>query len=452
MKSPMNGRLSLAVVSVLIQTTMAQICTPESLYGYDYAYFVANQSTLDTIASECTSINGSILVSYNYTGPFYLPNIRNVSGDIQWYADSSHLYDRLDSADRYVTSPVSSISLPDLENIDGNLDLQYLYDLRNISAPKLSLVGHSVYVHYAYNVDLRSLQDAESIFIYGNLSSLRLESLQSVHQTLNICNKDECSSSLPPVSSLELFLLSLKSASYIDLEGRISTLAMPKLASVVGMERSPAWYSSKVFQLTTSGGPPLSLAFPRLNTVYGDIQAIGNIASLSMPEMIDTNMTLTVDAFDPLAIDLPLHRVRELELRGNISSVNLPNLRRASNGIYIYSDMALDCDAIREAIFRNVSISNGSRTCSAKEAESGSHGLSTSAKAGIGIGSGIAGIIILILIPLYILHRYREKERLKTVSEVELMPPSYQAAQQNRAPPPEYSPGEHGHVASLRGT
>ncbi|KAL5041446.1 hypothetical protein BDW71DRAFT_167529 [Aspergillus fruticulosus] len=431
---------------------MAQVCTPESLYGYDYAYYVTNQSTLDTIASECTSINGSILISYNYTGSFYLPSIRNITGDVQWYADSLYSYEYEGFSNRYVTSPVNSISLPDLEHIDGDLKLQHLYDLRNISAPKLSSVGHSVYVDYAYNVDLRSLQDAEYVSIYGNLSSLRLDSLQAVNQTLKICNKDECSSSLSPVSSLELFLLSLKLAGDIELEGRISTLTLPELTSIRGMETSPAWGSTTGFQLTTGGGRPLDLAFPRLNTVSGDIQVIGNIASLSMPEMIDTNMTLTVKAFDPLAIDLPIHRVRKLELRGNISSVNLPNLRGAYNGIYIHSNMALDCDAIREAIFRNVSIWTGSTICSAKEAEPESHGLSTSAKAGIGIGSGIAGMILLILIPLYILHRQREKERLKAVSEVELMPPSYQAAQQDRASLPEYSPGDHGHVVSPRVT
>ncbi|EAA64286.1 predicted protein [Aspergillus nidulans FGSC A4] len=118
-----------------------------------------------------------------------------------------------------------------------------------------------------------------------------------------------------------------------------------------GLETSPALQSSEGFQLTTAGGPPLNLVFPRLDTVYGRFQ-----------------------------------------------------------------------------------------TCSAKEAEPESHGLSTGDKAGIGIGSGFAGIIIFVLIPLYIRHRKKEKERLKAVSEVELMPPSYQAAQQDRASLPEYSP------------
>ncbi|KAL4763997.1 uncharacterized protein BDW70DRAFT_130160 [Aspergillus foveolatus] len=448
MRSSKNQRLFLAILFGLIATTMTQVCTPEILYGYDYAYYIANQSTLDNIASGCTSINGSIRISDKYTGSFYLPNIRNISGDIQWYADPSNFYEYMHSTGRYATSPVNSISFPDLEHIDGSLDLQYLYELRNISAPKLSIVRHSVTVDYAYNVDLRSLQHAEYASIYGNLSSLRLDSLQYVNQTLKICNKDGCSSSFSPVTSLELFLLSLKSATYVELEGRISTLAVPELTSVVGLESLPTGGFTKGFQLTTDGGPPLNLAFPRLDTVYGGIKVIGNIASLSMPEMIDTNMTLIVNAFDPLAIDLPLHQVRQLELRGNISSVNLTNLRRASDGIYIYSDMALDCDAIQEAIFQNVSISNGSRTCSAKEEESESHGLSASEKAGIGIGSAIAGITFFILIPLYIRHRQREKERLKAVSEVELMPPSYQAAQQDRAALPEYLPGEHRLVTS----
>ncbi|KAL4744264.1 hypothetical protein BDW72DRAFT_209140 [Aspergillus terricola var. indicus] len=414
---------------------MTQVCTPETLYGYDYAYYIANQSTLDNIASECTSINGSIRISNNYTGSFYLPNIRNISGDIQWYADSSNFYEYEHSIGRYDTSPVNSVSFPDLEHIDGSLDLQYLYDLRNISAPKLSMVGHSVNVDYAYNVDLRSLQHAKYAYICGNLSSLRLDSLQSVNQTLKICNKDDCSSSLSPVTSLELFLLSLKSATYIELEGRISTW----LTSVVGLESS-TWGSTDGFQLTTEGGPPLNVAFPRLDTVYGALKVIGNIASLSMPEMIDTNMTLIFWC----------QRHSLTKLCSN--SVNLSNLRRASDGIYIYSDMALDCDAIQEAIFQNVSISNGSRTCSAKEEESESHGLSTSEKAGIGIGSAIAGITLFILIPLYIRHRRREKERLKAVSEVELMPPSYQAAQQGRPALPEYSPGEHRLATSPRET
>jgi hypothetical protein len=140
------------------------------LYSYDYAYYVANQSTLDIIASECTSINGSIRISNNYTGSFYLPNIRNISGDIQWYADPSNMYEYRHSTGRFDTSPVNSISLPDLEHIDGSLDLQYLYDLRNISAPKLSMVGHSVNVDCAYNVDLRSLQHAKYAYIFGNIS------------------------------------------------------------------------------------------------------------------------------------------------------------------------------------------------------------------------------------------------------------------------------------------
>jgi hypothetical protein len=149
---------------------MAQVCTPEPLYGYDYTYYIANQSTLDTIASECTSINGSIQISSNYTGSFYLPNIQNISGDVHWYADTSYLFESADSATRSVTSSVNSISFPDLEHINGSLDLQYCYDLRNISAPKLSLVGHSVQVDYAHDVDLRSLQHAEYASIFGNLS------------------------------------------------------------------------------------------------------------------------------------------------------------------------------------------------------------------------------------------------------------------------------------------
>lgn len=52
--------------------------------------------------------------------------------------------------------------------------------------------------------------------------SLRLESLEEVPKDLNICTKDGCDRTSPSPSSIGLFLLSLKSAGSIDLQGKIS--------------------------------------------------------------------------------------------------------------------------------------------------------------------------------------------------------------------------------------
>ncbi|BCS25430.1 uncharacterized protein APUU_50141S [Aspergillus puulaauensis] len=444
----MKKKLLLALASRLLPTTAAQVCTPEPRYGEIYSYEIDNQSALDSLASECTSINGSVVIAYNYTGSVYLPNIRSIDGDLAWYPDS------LDQGSKTEDVKIFDlVSVPDLERLGGRLDVQSSFYFRNISVPKLSAVNGFVSIHHAHDVDLRSLRKAEQVYIRGNLSSLRLESLEEVPKDLNICTRDGCNGTGPSPSSIGLLLLSLKSAGSIDLMGTISNLALPKLTSVgpnlFSLDSDPA-----SFELTTEGGRPLNVSFPELDTVDGAMQLGGTIGSLSMPKIIDTNMTLTVETSSPLAIDLPLHRIRELEFRGNISSVNLPNLRRAADGISIYSNIPLDCDKVEAEIFPNVSISNGWRNCRVLDStneEPKSGGLSTSAKVGISIGCGLAGIFLLSLILIYLLRRYeKRKEQLKDVEMVEIMPPTYQAAQQEHASPPEYSPGENGHRTSPR--
>lgn len=134
-------------------------------------------------------------------------------------------------------------------------------------------------------------------------------------------------------------------------------------------------------------------------------------------------------------------------------SVNLPNLRRAADGVYIYSDTPLDCEKVQSEIFRNVSLSNGSLTCRVPEEEPKPQRLSTSAKVGIGVGCGLAGLLVFILIPVYLLHRgKKKKEQFKRAQELELTPPTYQAAQQEHPSPPEYSVEGNGHGPSSRET
>ncbi|OJJ08849.1 hypothetical protein ASPVEDRAFT_57821 [Aspergillus versicolor CBS 583.65] len=390
---------------------------PEPLYDDIYSYRIYNQSALDTLASECTSINASVAIEYNYTGSFYLPNIQSITGDLSLYPDA--------------ISHNESISLPDLETIGGRLQLSFPHYFRTISAPKLSAVeGYYVSIQYARDVDLRALRSAKEVNINGNLSSIRLESLEEVRDL------DIYPESASP-SPIDIFLLSLKSAASIVLRGKIASISLPKLTSL-GPNRFSIDPDPASFELTTEGGPPLNVSFPELDTVHDAMKLEGSIGSLSMPKIIDTNMTLTLVLAHYLTV---------------VFSVNLPNLRRAADGIYIYSDVPLDCDKVESEIFRNVSISNGSRTCRVPEEEPKPQGLSTNEKIGIGLGCGIGGLIVFILIPAYLLHRGKKRnERFKRDQEVELTPPTYQAAQQERPSPPEYSAGDNGHVASPRET
>lgn len=139
---------------------MAQICTPE--YGGDqwHAYIVNSQSDLDAIAANCTTVNGTITMSANYTGGFSLSNIRNITEDIRWFqANSSN-----------VPPQITSMELPDLEYLGGSLNMFGIPTLTSLIAPKLATVGWSLDIDYVQEVDLRSLVDLEYLGITGNVS------------------------------------------------------------------------------------------------------------------------------------------------------------------------------------------------------------------------------------------------------------------------------------------
>lgn len=147
------------------------MCTPEPLFDAIYSYRIYNQSALDTLTSECTSINASVAIEYNYTGSFYLPNIQSITGDLSFYPGPRGASGEQLPTIEDAISHNESISLPDLETIGGHLQLGFPHYFRNISAPKLSAVeGYYVSIHYAHDVDLRALRSAKKVHINGNLS------------------------------------------------------------------------------------------------------------------------------------------------------------------------------------------------------------------------------------------------------------------------------------------
>ncbi|RMJ23437.1 hypothetical protein PHISP_05690 [Aspergillus sp. HF37] len=131
---------------------MTQMCTPD--YG---VYYVNAQSDLDTIAAECTTVNGSIVLGNNYTGSFSLPNVQNITHRIQ--ADYRP----------YFPAP-TSMDLSDLEFLGDSLSLSYLSTLANLSAPKLKTVGSDIWLGYVQTVNLRSLEEADQIYMCGNIT------------------------------------------------------------------------------------------------------------------------------------------------------------------------------------------------------------------------------------------------------------------------------------------
>lgn len=114
---------------------------------------------MDGIAERCTTINGSLIISHNYTGSFYLPNVRNLTGVLRW-----DIY----TFDTEPTLP--SVDLPDLEYVGDDLMLSTIPTLRNVSMPKLKTVRSDISVDYIYDADFRSLKKVKSIVLNGNMS------------------------------------------------------------------------------------------------------------------------------------------------------------------------------------------------------------------------------------------------------------------------------------------
>lgn len=114
-----------------------------------------SQSDLDKLAEGCTTINGS-LDAVNYSGPFKLPNVKNISSI------------EISSTGR--TSNISSIEFPDLEFVDRNVIVD-LKGLASFSAPKLKKIPDSSLL-YSEKINLKSLEEVDRFIIGDNVTRL----------------------------------------------------------------------------------------------------------------------------------------------------------------------------------------------------------------------------------------------------------------------------------------
>ncbi|KAL3472588.1 hypothetical protein BJX99DRAFT_262149 [Aspergillus californicus] len=365
---------------------MSRTCTPSG----DNIFRVENQTAVDALA-ECATINGTIFLSGSYTGPFYLPNVRNITGDLSWERNPTGHYN---------PAP-SSIDLPDLQAVRGWY-MGRIETLANVSAPKLETVHWSLDLGYVYDVDLRSWTDAELLRIAGNLSSLRLDSLREIRQSAQICNMDNCDSSKAPTTALDVFLPSLETVGDIEVQGKLSNLAIPKLREV-----RESRYGFTNLKVMTGGGPPIDVAFPQLEYVGGSISLEGDFNSLSLPKL-NTSMDtwFVVRARDPLDINLPFEEASFIHLAGNISSVQFPNLRNLTNFL-VESDLRLDCKYLQNTIMAAANKTEDSVRCeSAGDPSSISgHHLSLGEKIGTGVVVSVVGLVGIIVALLYLWRR-----------------------------------------------
>ncbi|OJD14225.1 hypothetical protein AJ78_05411 [Emergomyces pasteurianus Ep9510] len=327
---------------------------------------------------------------HNYTGSFSLPNIRNISGNIEWEYD-------LD----YEKPKLSSLNLPDLEYIGSSIQLNGLPTLSILSMPKLKRLEGDMDIDYVQEADFRSLETADSVNFKGNISKLRLDSLREVHEKLQICNMDVCDPDIPPISPLDISLPLLQSVGSVKFKGRISSLEVPRFTTITG-NRDDYYYG---LEFSTGGGPATNVTFPRLSSLKGPLHLSGDISSLSMPNL--RNMSLSsflLSTSSPLAVNLPFDDAGDLLLRGDISSVQFPNLKHLNGYFEVMSDLPLDCDSIVDTISvaTNVTVSVGSKIGCASAAESKHAGLSTGEKVAIGVMVSIFGLAIAFGVLLFV--------------------------------------------------
>ncbi|KAL4885996.1 hypothetical protein BJY04DRAFT_179656 [Aspergillus karnatakaensis] len=323
--------LGFSLVASGIPGAAAQECGG-SLIDYEEIH---SQEDIDAITDKCTTLRYGYQVTTNFTGPFSLPGIVNVSELIAGSDGSGRLLD------------IPSFELPDLEYAK-RLYLQLGDNLETLSAPKLvSAESLSVYTPAHLDVlDVPALKEVYYLTLRGNFSDVTFGALDTVHDEIWISNR--LLSASPDTlgeTSLNISFPLVTSASAIIIGGKTSSISFPELTELTDSWNTIPGYRASNFTLW---GESLPLDLPRLATVDGNLLVAGNISSLSLPDLRSIKGNLTINAGDPLSIELPsLYAAKVIELTGKIESVDLPALF-AFDLLRIDSELPLDCDAIVE--------------------------------------------------------------------------------------------------------
>ncbi|KLJ05984.1 hypothetical protein EMPG_10597 [Blastomyces silverae] len=137
--------------AVSVSPTLAQLGEDPPACN-DSLITIATKEQVD-FYSTCPRIDGAVSFSIcnNFTGPFEVPNITYISGKFNagYFGPKYSFSNRIDDG-------VTSISMPDLEELGGWLLLGYLKELTSVSFPKLHTIGVDMAI--IGNSDLEKLE------------------------------------------------------------------------------------------------------------------------------------------------------------------------------------------------------------------------------------------------------------------------------------------------------
>ncbi|KAJ5464082.1 hypothetical protein N7475_007217 [Penicillium sp. IBT 31633x] len=132
----------------------------------------------------------------------------------------------------------------------------------------------------------------------------------------------------------------------IHLLGNISSFSAPELTTIAtSTDFSSAMIWFEPFE------PGLSVDLPKLAFVNGSVEFVGVVNNVSLPMLRNVTGDFKIETWstESIATDLAIEYTDEVELRGNIDRVALPNLRNYSR-IRVYPDDAFDCDGLAEQL------------------------------------------------------------------------------------------------------
>ncbi|KAL4874470.1 hypothetical protein BJY04DRAFT_203836 [Aspergillus karnatakaensis] len=320
--------------------TLAQNCTLDD----SYRARIRSPDDLTDLPQDCPRLDGRLSIDNEYSGPFHLPNVVNITGQLNSEED--------DYGDQI---GITSFDMPDLEEV-GYLELASMPNLTEWSTPNLKTTeGLDIKVPTRISLDFPALESADHVEITTNASAISFPALKNVPGSLTIDGFGRGHKTAQ--YALNISLPALQHTGMVTISGDASGLSLPELISITGEHNYGNSYSR--FHLL---GTLQAMALPKLGFVNGNLAFSGNISSLSLPRLRKVTALFRITAHNPLAIDLPLEEADSISLDGLIESIHFPNLRRWRR-FSVKSDIYLDCDDLHRRLNETVDDSPGEFEC-----------------------------------------------------------------------------------------
>ncbi|KAL3462089.1 hypothetical protein BJX64DRAFT_288632 [Aspergillus heterothallicus] len=310
MPSRLGGlRMIAALIGLSSTAALARSCyKPEGEENFE----VNSPEDVSRLFEGCESIWGDIVIGDNYTGPFVLPGVVQILGELDlnwggWYEERP---------DYSIAPNVTSIELPDLEMM-YSADIRDVPTLRLVSMPKLTEVWHGLKLLQQRNppcaTDFRSLRWANDLSIKGRFTRMNFDSLETVSNILEIASNLKTAISLPR----------LNLTCGLRLWGVPSSVSLPSFSHAQRITD----HSCSHGHVSMGFDAPISVDLPKLRLIEFDFSIAGNITSLSLPYVHRLENSFSVSSTQALRFSVPLERAFTIQLGGHVQAASFPNLK-----------------------------------------------------------------------------------------------------------------------------